>query len=817
MPGCSEAPEEVPTNITPPTITGTPEQGVSLTDVHGTWTHNPTGYAYQWLQCESSTCTRISGATNQTYVPVAGDVGHTIKVEETASNAGGSSKAAATSSATAVVTATFGKASVGASSEPLAANKKRASKYTLSSPGAVTKLSIYLAPTATSGSQVMKGVIYADTGTAPGTLLAVSEQLTFKSTETAGWYSLVFSSPVKLAAGNYWIGAITGAATNIAAFHYDTVTSARDLNTNTYTSEPSNPFGTPTVDNRQTSLYASYTPPPINSTIPKITGTAQPGKELTEHNGEWTNSPTGFTYLWQQCDGSGANCTTISGATTQSYIPVAGDVGHTIRVQETASNSAGPSAPATSEPTAVIKQAVPVSTKLPTITGTPQQGKELTEHNGEWTNNPTGYTYKWLQCESLGGGCLPISGATGQAYTPVAGDVGHTIRVEETASNESGPGTPATSEPTAVIKSAVPVNTKLPTITGTAQQGKELTEHNGEWTNSPTGFTYLWQQCDGSGNNCTAISGATTQAYTPVAADVGHTIRVEETASNSGGPGIPATSEPTALVKPATPENIKPPTITGTAQQGEKLTEHNGEWTNSPTSFAYKWQQCNSSGTGCTTIAGAATQEYTPVAGDVGHTLRVVETASNSGGAGKLRAPEPTAVVGGGAHEHQTAQHHRHRPAGQRTDRAQRRMDQQPDRLHLPLAAVRRLRRQLHDDLRRHDPELHPGGRRRRPHDPRPGDCQQLGRPKHPGDLRTDPAGQTRAAGNHQSADDLGDRPGGRKTDRAQRRMDQQPDELRLQMAAVQQLRHRLHDDRRGRDPGIRPRGRRRGPHDQGR
>jgi len=79
-------------------------------------------------------------------------------------------------------------------------------------------------------------------------------------------------------------------------------------------------------------------------------------------------------------------------------------------------------------------------------------GKELTEHNGEWTNSPTGYKYQWLQCESLGGGCLPISGATTQAYTPVAGDVGHTIRVEETASNESGPGTPATSEPTALIK-----------------------------------------------------------------------------------------------------------------------------------------------------------------------------------------------------------------------------------------------------------------------------------------------------------------------------------------------------------------------------
>ncbi len=778
MPGCTEA---LPVNKTPPTITGSPEQGVSLTEVHGTWTPVPASYAYQWLQCNSSgaSCAPISGATAQTYAPAAGDVGHTIKVEETAKDAGGSSSPAA-SIATAVVTPTFGKGSVGASQEALAANKKRVSRYALSTPGAVSKLNVYLAPTATSGSQLVKGVIYADTGTAPGALIAASEQLTFKSTETAGWYSLVFSSPVKLAAGNYWIGAMTGTAANVAAFRYSTVTNARDFNENTYTSGASNPFGTPTVDNKQTSLYAIYTPPPVNSTAPSITGTAQQGKELTEHNGEWTNNPTGFTYLWQQCDSSGANCTTISGATTQSYIPVAGDVGHTIRVQETASNSAGPSAPATSEPTAVVKQAVPVNTKLPTITGTPQQGEKLTEHNGEWTNSPTSFAYKWQQCNSSGTGCTTIAGATTQEYVPVAGDVGHTIRVVETASNESGPGTPATSEPTTVV-GGVPTNTKLPTITGTAQQGKELTEHNGEWTNNPTGFTYLWQQCDSSGANCATISGATTQSYIPVAGDVGHTIRVQETASNSAGPSAPATSEPTAVVKQAVPVNTKLPTITGTRATGRKTDRAQRRMDQQPDGFTYKWQQCNSSGHRLHYDLGRHGPGHTcPWPETSGHTIRVEETASNESGPGTPATSEPTTVVGGRAHEHQTAHDHRHRPAGQRTDRAQRRMDQQPDRLHIPLAAVRQLRRQLHHDLRGHDAELHPGRRRRRPHDPRPGDGEQLGRPKRPGDVRTDRRGQTGSAREHETADDHGDTATGRKTDRAQRRMDQQPDELRL-------------------------------------
>ena len=480
----------VPVNTKLPTITGTAQQGEKLTEHNGEWTNSPTGFAYKWLQCNSSGtgCTTIAGATAQTYTPVVGDVGHTIRVEETASNSGG-----------------------------------------------------------------------------PGTP-ATSEPTTV----------------------------VTGV--------------------------------------------------PANTKLPSITGTPQQGKELAEVHGEWTNSPTGYTYKWQQCDSSGNNCTTIAGATTQAYTPVAGDVGHTLRVQETASNSGGPGTPATSEPTTVIKPAVPVITKLPTITGIAQQGEKLTEHNGEWTNSPTGFAYQWQQCNSSGTGCTTIAGATAQTYTPVVGDVGHTIRVQETASNEGGAGTPATSEPTSVV-TGVPANTKLPSITGTSQQGKELTELHGEWTNSPTGYTYLWQQCDSSGNNCTTISGAVAQNYTPTAADVGHTIRVQETASNSGGPGTPATSTPTPVVLPEVPKDTTPPEVTGTAQQAKELTEVHGAWTNSPTGYTYLWQQCDSSGNNCTTISGAVAQNYTPAAADVGHTIRVQETASNSGGAGTPATSKATAVV----------------------------------------------------------------------------------------------------------------------------------------------------------------------------
>ena len=47
---------------------------------------------------------------------------------------------------------------------------------------------------------------------------------------------------------------------------------------------------------------------------------------------------------------------------------------------------------------------------------------------------------------------------------------------------------------------------------------------NGTWSNNPTGFGYVWEDCDSSGNNCTAITGASSNSYTLQASDVGDTI-----------------------------------------------------------------------------------------------------------------------------------------------------------------------------------------------------------------------------------------------------------------------------------------------------
>jgi hypothetical protein len=95
---------------------------------------------------------------------------------------------------------------------------------------------------------------------------------------------------------------------------------------------------------------------------------------------------------------------------------------------------------------------------------------------------------------------------------------------------------------------SLPANTSSPTISGSAQVGQTLTAGPGFWTGAPPPtFTYQWQRCDAGAANCVAIPLATAQAYTLNASDVGSTIRVAATATNTVG-STTAVSSATAVV-----------------------------------------------------------------------------------------------------------------------------------------------------------------------------------------------------------------------------------------------------------------------------
>ena len=77
-----------PTNTVAPALSGTAQEGQTLTCSTGTWTGSPT-YTYQWKRNGNN----ITSATNSTYTLVTADVGTSIKCTVTATNILGSASA----------------------------------------------------------------------------------------------------------------------------------------------------------------------------------------------------------------------------------------------------------------------------------------------------------------------------------------------------------------------------------------------------------------------------------------------------------------------------------------------------------------------------------------------------------------------------------------------------------------------------------------------------------------------------------------------------------------------------------------------------
>jgi hypothetical protein len=194
----------------------------------------------------------------------------------------------------------------------------------------------------------------------------------------------------------------------------------------------------------------------------------------------------------------------------------------------------------------------PSNTTEPRVTGTTRVGQVLRTNRGTWTGtDPITYAFRWFRCTGPGASdasdCRRISNAADNTYVLREADAGFRLRSQVVASNIDGSAR-ATSNPTEVVTSARPTNTREPSISGTARVGSTLQANRGEWAgDQPITYSYVWLRCSAQGDNCSEIPGANDTSYEVRDADNGRTLRVRVTARNDRGSNS-AISNQTAVV-----------------------------------------------------------------------------------------------------------------------------------------------------------------------------------------------------------------------------------------------------------------------------
>lgn len=176
-------------------------------------------------------------------------------------------------------------------------------------------------------------------------------------------------------------------------------------------------------------------PGPVALAGPSIGGTLQAGRQLTGTAGVWSGSGgISYAYQWYRCDAHGAHCSTIKGATRNTYHQVTGDAEHTLALTVRATDSTGTTTAYSSLAGLVAPASAMFAARAqPALSGTPAVGQPLTVIGGAYSVKPTALSYGWLRCNANGRACTAIAGATAATYTVGADDAGHVLVAAVTA------------------------------------------------------------------------------------------------------------------------------------------------------------------------------------------------------------------------------------------------------------------------------------------------------------------------------------------------------------------------------------------------
>jgi hypothetical protein len=218
-----------------------------------------------------------------------------------------------------------------------------------------------------------------------------------------------------------------------------------------------NGVGTSSAASAPTAVVATPGNVPSLTKQPDPHGTFQVGQTITVDTGTWSGTtPITYSYQWQRCSAAGGNCADVSGATSQTFLLSAADLGGKLRAVVTAKNSAGSTSASSNLTPTVAAPGVPTNTVPPTVAtgGGLTAGTVATATAGTWLGDqPISFTYSWSTCDATGKNCRTIAGETKVTHLVADSEAGATLVVTVRASNARGAAT-ASSAPTTPIKAS---------------------------------------------------------------------------------------------------------------------------------------------------------------------------------------------------------------------------------------------------------------------------------------------------------------------------------------------------------------------------